>query len=484
MPELNQKIQKYINRSQVSIYQLAKNTNLDRTMIQKMIKGTKYPGFRFFVKFCDALMLNLDEREELINLFLIEKIGIKRYQTRTEVGNLLSVLQSMDNNYVNLYELPISIPQLPGKDGQASEIKGVQNVRLFAYAMLREQICECHAQDIYLDLCEWSDLLLKIIYHFKSLSSSPVQTHQHLVLSYISSENKSNSENILTMQKVLPSLFVLKKDYHLRYFYVNDIQDQKRFGTFPHYILGEDRLFLFNDSADRGISITDPVMIASYRQEIMRIESNSIKLVRYFGKDIDAKEVYYNIAADNRIIASYGLTPCVQFFAAAASYTDTSDQIMKKMFSKAADHQLDAMEDPDYIQIYGTAGMRRFIETGILPAPAGTFYQPVEKQKRMELIKEYEDFLSQSKSSYLLKESADMTENHSGLKVKLFAPNRILLSGGGVGIPHGMILLEENSTFENLLDYFQGLIEYERVYRPEEGAKEFRKKMDEYVSKL
>ena len=102
----------------------------------------------------------------------------------------------------------------------------------------------------------------------------------------------------------------------------------------------------------------------------------------------------------------------------------------------------------------------------------------------MELIKEYEDFLSQSKSSYLLKESADMTENHSGLKVKLFAPNRILLSGGGVGIPHGMILLEENSTFENLLDYFQGLIEYERVYRPEEGAKEFRKKMDEYVSKL
>lgn len=484
MPELNQKIQKYINRSRISIYQLAKNTNLDRTMIQKMIKGSKYPGVKFFYKFCDALMLNRDEREELIRLFRIEKEGFSHYQTHVEISRLLGMLQNVTEEFDYSRNVPVSAPDLPVRDGTSVEIIGTQNIRLFVYMMLKEQISQQSTRHIYLDVCDWSDQILKQLYHLKKIFESDVEIHQHAMLSYQNNVSESNFENIYTMQKILPPLFMLGEHYHIRYSYVNNAREGHMYMPFQHYLLGTDRLFLFNDEETRGISITDSVLIEAFQKEVRDIEEKSRPLVRYSDTLKDAAEICRNVMNNNRLAASYGMTPCISMFASLLSHTGPADEAAKALYLGMAEKLSEATEDPDYIQIYGTAGIHRFLETGMTPHTFDLDYPAIPKERRIHLVREYVEFLKQSSSSYLLKKNDAAGNVYPGFEIKLFAPNRILLSQNGTNVTRGMVLLEENSMYENLLDYFQSMIEYEEVYKPKEGAEQFRKIIDNYISKL
>ncbi|MBR0398344.1 MAG: helix-turn-helix transcriptional regulator [Eubacterium sp.] len=489
MPELNRKIQKYISRSQVTVYQLAKNTGLDRTMIQKMIKGTKYPGVKFFYKFCDALMLNRDEREELIQLFRIEKEGYSRYQSRREIGNLLAKMQSVLEEYEYQQEIPISIPDLPPIDGRSVEVSGNHNVRLFMYAFLQDQVREKAVGDIYMDVCRWTHNIMKKLYHYLvdgagADGTGNVVIHQQVMLSYVNTLSESTFENIISMRKILPSVFMFGKNYHVRFAYVNNARDEHIYVPFRHYLLGKDRLFLFNDDGDRGISITDPVFIQGYRREVLEIEAKSRPLFRYADHLAQAAELMQEINQNYRMVASYGVTPGISLFASAGDYVVPGEKEARILYWEAGEKLFRAMEDPDFIQIYGTAGMEPFIKEGVFPPPADWYISGMQTKDRIAVIQAYTDFLRESRSSYLLKNEKGAANIFSGFDIRLYAPNRILISQSGPGIPRGLLLLEENSMFESFLDYFRSLIEYEDVYLPKEGAEQFCKIMDKYISEL
>ncbi|MBQ9061239.1 MAG: hypothetical protein IJ121_00220 [Eubacterium sp.] len=489
MPELNRKIQKYISRSQATVYQLAKNTGLDRTMIQKMIKGTKYPGVKFFYKFCDALMLNRDEREELIQLFRIEKEGYSRYQSRREIGRLLTNMHNVLEGYEYQREMPVVIPDLPPIDGRSVEIAGRHNVRLFMYAFLQDQIREKAVDHIYMDVCRWSDSVLKKLYHYLvdsagAGSTGNVVIHQQVMLSYVNHISESTFENIITMQKILPPVFMLGKHYQVRFAYINNARDERIYVPFRHYLLGKDRLFLFNDEGDRGISITDPVLIQGYRREVLEIEAKSRPLYRYAEHLKQTAELTREINQNCRPVASYGVTPGISLFASAADYAAPCDDETRILYWEAGEKLLRAMEDPDFIQIYGTAGMEEFVKEGTFPPPEDWYFSKLRTKDRVAVIHAYTDFLRESKCSYLLKNEEAVANMFSGFGIWLFAPNRVMISQSGPGIPRGLLLLEENSMFENFLDYFRSLIEYEEVYLPKEGAEQFCKIMNKYISEL
>ena len=246
MTELNRKIQKYIERSQVTVYQIAKYTGLDRTMIQKMIKGSKYPGVQFFQKFCDALLMNREERAELLRLFQIEKVGAARFETRDAVRDLIGIMLRIPEQFQLNHESPISSVSFQKSAVPAEEIVGRQKLTICTYRMVHEQISKKDNAHIYIDMFGQMELLLLEIYRARQQSGHSVQVHQHLMVSWQGSAEGNNVENIRRLRTVLPMIFLMADDYQITYSYFNNTVDEYQYTPFRHYLLTEEQLLLMN----------------------------------------------------------------------------------------------------------------------------------------------------------------------------------------------------------------------------------------------
>lgn len=89
MSEFSDKCREYIEKSQTNVYQMSKKSGLDRTTLQKMVQGKRLPGKQFLETMCEYLILNQSEKEQLMRLYSIEKMGRNAYECRQEVRQLL-----------------------------------------------------------------------------------------------------------------------------------------------------------------------------------------------------------------------------------------------------------------------------------------------------------------------------------------------------------------------------------------------------------
>ena len=62
----------------LSIYQLSKQSDLERTALHRMVTGKQMPSHEFFEKFCYSLRVSIQDRQELTELYLEEKIGLEK----------------------------------------------------------------------------------------------------------------------------------------------------------------------------------------------------------------------------------------------------------------------------------------------------------------------------------------------------------------------------------------------------------------------
>lgn len=74
-------LSEYTKSKKLKIYQIANLSGIDRTLIQKMISGTRKPTNRAQVlNLCRALSLTHSETENLINSYCILEMGEENWR--------------------------------------------------------------------------------------------------------------------------------------------------------------------------------------------------------------------------------------------------------------------------------------------------------------------------------------------------------------------------------------------------------------------
>ena len=92
MSEFSSKCREYIKNTGETVYQLSASSGLDRTSLQRMITGKRLPGTDFVRQFCDSIRINPAQRQELMELYKIEKIGKEVYCNRKYIQELLHII--------------------------------------------------------------------------------------------------------------------------------------------------------------------------------------------------------------------------------------------------------------------------------------------------------------------------------------------------------------------------------------------------------
>ena len=97
-----------------TVYQLSASSGLDRTSLQRMITGKRLPGMDFVRQFCDSIRINPSQRQELIELYKIEKIGKEIYYNRKYIQELLRVISTQQMLFSSGFHSLTSLPFYSG----------------------------------------------------------------------------------------------------------------------------------------------------------------------------------------------------------------------------------------------------------------------------------------------------------------------------------------------------------------------------------
>lgn len=286
MSEFSDKCRAYIEKSNTNVYQISKKSGLDRTMLQKMVKGTKIPSPPFFEKFCDFLVINKVEKQELEELFKIERIGRDVYTRRCEIDKLFSDFKNLKTQTVN--KLPdnwLNVePQLEsalcsGRDIRLStEVDVVDTMRY----IIKEE-CDSQAEPhIYMDIFDSVIFALNQIIRCGMQVDKEVKCTQFVKFGRSNPSHNEVVENIRILRSIFPFAIKFQQPYEVFYSYINGNRHDEVYNIWPHYIVSQTKVLLISENGDEGLLISSSEIAESYIQRLERMKNSCDKLFGFY----------------------------------------------------------------------------------------------------------------------------------------------------------------------------------------------------------
>ena len=247
-------LRKYLDSKSTTIYNIAKISGVERTMIQHMKAGKRLPSNVSDVQsLAKAMMLNLSETEELIRAYNITHMGEENYFRREHVSKIISGFYDM--NTASKLILPKGSQDTLEMNETLKEIIGRSNINRIVKALLE---MEANKKDGHIKLMVQPEYT----YLFDCLTSidfSTNDTNIEAIIVFDKNEiHKSTIYNLNILEKLVPTLFQCEV-FHPYYIYENVDSLFNKNSFMPYkiitsdYILGisyeHDKALLYNDAS-------------------------------------------------------------------------------------------------------------------------------------------------------------------------------------------------------------------------------------------
>lgn len=294
MSRFSEKIKSLIDESGETVQSLAKIENLSRTTLQRIKTGERLPAREFFGKLCAALRLSAAEKEELLELYEIEKWGAQR------VGNWKKII-SLIETITELTELGIQF----SKEISKNETSRSNDDDVFTRKIITDEtsVLETIRHTIDRELFNSEEPHIRMfipgekepvydhIFQQMMGNKKPLVIKDVIHLPMIS--DGSTTDKYLTTLKYLISISVLKNvTYQSNYVYYSEDGKLEHSALFPYYILTSDRaltissdfkqLVIYDDSAIHELYSND---FSSLLQTTDSFIIESRDLYKIFGLD-------------------------------------------------------------------------------------------------------------------------------------------------------------------------------------------------------
>lgn len=209
-------LRKYLESKNTTIYNIAKISGVDRTMIQHMKAGKRLPANVSDVQaIAKAMMLNLSETEELIRTYHITHMGEENYFRREHVSKIISSFYDM--NAASKLVLPKGSQDTLEMSESLKEIVGRSNINRIVKAILEMEANKKGGHVKIMVQPEYS-------YLFDCLTSIDFGSNDASVDALIvfdkNEGHKSTVYNLNVLEKLVPILFQCEV-FHPYYIYEN-----------------------------------------------------------------------------------------------------------------------------------------------------------------------------------------------------------------------------------------------------------------------
>lgn len=181
MSEFSEKLSYYIAQSGCSVYQLAKEASLDRTTLQKTVKGQRLPSMDYIKDICKHIKISPKQEEELLHLYKIEKLGRGVVESWDEINEIFSDIQrlrdkklSQNINSIHFDEQSLRSFNHKMVESYTSELEIVKAIM----CMIEQEILEEDEPEIYMDVSWASEYVLSQLMQNDNLNGKSPVCHQ------------------------------------------------------------------------------------------------------------------------------------------------------------------------------------------------------------------------------------------------------------------------------------------------------------------
>lgn len=444
MSDFSSKCREYLKNTGETVYQLSASSGLDRTSLQLMITGKRLPGMDFVRQFCDSIRINPSQRQELIELYKIEKIGKEIYYNRKYIQELLRVISTQQMLFSSGFH---SLTSLPFYSGDFSLDVEKKVLNLF--------------EDI---LLSGSDE--KICTNIPANCRLIVQVSAHLYPEY---------QKLPPVIQILPILCGFL-NYQPYYYYTQAGRELSCYELFPFFFITEKKLLLISSDMSTFISTENPEVIHSYQQEFQKILENSSRFFQQSDSPSQILEIFGSIMNTN-ITTNFALEshPCLALMSYGPDFVqalfenrdiDHSNSVYTQLVSILKQPQFAFTENDTSCNYFTLNGIRKFAQTGLLDGPYSYHQTPLPKEERRKSIQHILDTDMGGEKCKILKHSV-LPE--TGIHLEVLSDYSVFLCFLSKEDTFMCVYLKETSIGQALDDYLSSLSEEEAVYTKKEA---------------
>lgn len=480
MSEFSEKLSYYIAQSGCSVYQLAKEASLDRTTLQKTVKGQRLPSMDYIKDICKHIKISPKQEEELLHLYKIEKLGHGVVESWDEINEIFSDIQrlrdkKLSQNINNIHFDEQSLRSFNHKMVQSytSELEIVKAIM----CMIEQEILEEDEPEIYMDVSWASEYVLSLLMQNDNQNGKSPVCHQLVKLRRMEADKEGVAENFHILHQVLPYAFVFQKEYDVRYAYVTSAEEDNRYYLWPHYVVTHRHVFLCPEEPHRALLVASELMSEEYRRELERLIHEFRPLLSYQGITDEGIRKYRRMSEYSDTHVTVEECPCLVLMV-----SEEAQELLKKdpVIGKVAASYFDIpkINFSQFTNIFGMEGMKNFIRTGHLPGVYGQYFTVEKIEDRRAMMENFhQHLLAHTRQFYMINEKK--YPGCEGYGVEVFGKYRVMFYSTSGEFPFGFISIDEPGISEVFYGYFENLLESEYLYSEEETIVAFEEFVEE-----
>lgn len=273
-------LKEHITESKLSIASLSRLSDVNRTMIQKYISGTQLPAnHKILNKILSHLALTQPQKEELLQLYKIEKIGLDTYKQLLNLNSFISQL-SIHNQSQSKCHIQVHFNQ------PMTQATNKEELKVLLYSFLSS--LDNQTLDIILNV---NDTLYPIILPF--IKERKLDAH---IILCLSNQSTHYAMNLFQLEKILPLLESNHVSIHYTY-----IDCPTRYSLYPFSINSKDKLLLINNDITQGLLINQ----SNNQKEFNDHFINTSLFVESYYDDISRLNNLLKLSHENQTVCCY-----------------------------------------------------------------------------------------------------------------------------------------------------------------------------------
>ncbi|MEE0419105.1 MAG: hypothetical protein UDG86_03555 [Lachnospiraceae bacterium] len=484
MSEFSTRCQQLIEANNTSVYRISKQTNLERTALHRMTIGRQIPPQDFFDKFCDFLRISPNERLELRELYLEEKIGREKYQNRKYILELIEHLAEMEEvslastYYQENQDLFLSSDNRP----MISYSQNPFQTHMLLTSVLGIAFRSEKRQSIITNIPSSFSLFMQDLRYFFQCYQKDVEI-QHLLTFHSNPHGYKNVNcNLEILHEILPLALSPFQNYMPYYTYSQYLPADIDYLPMPYYLVTNDYVLALSSDMKAAILHDNPNIVQKYKEQLKLLLQNAKSLV-HCTKTAPESLHFYRTASLNSGWISYSLEsyPCItplmpeERFAKymkqtiQACYSDSS--IVTSTVSTLLDQIKCSLSHSPQV-LFTLPGFMLFCQTGKVTGQIACYFPAFtidERKKMLNKILALNNNASLNNYGsirwHLCREDFKIPTH---IHLDMFDQRTLMFSKFCSGFDFRFAFLDESSIFEAFSDFFSSLEESRLIYSTEE----------------
>lgn len=380
-------LKEYTILSGKTIYQLAKESGINRTSLQKSISENRVLSKELFLKLLPYLKLTIAEKEKLKEAYEIINCGETTYVRRRNIKNLIeSIVSSYESVKYALKAEYSSIVDFTLPDTKL--YSGAQNIQLLLKSLICKQISQNFSSDLYIFMPYGTEIINQIFTEIHQKDFNKITVTQ-LISFPKSNSNLDEDINLSLFSNILPYVLIKDFPYKIHVFYHNQLPEPDFSSYFPNFILFSDSLLQLTSNLDTAWLEQDSNIVSHYKERFECQIEHTPPLTRYYANHLELLHHYAEIEANISSLSWIEFQPCFLLFCSPA-LTDAvlypeipcRDQICSLMEKRFQQFQT----IDNLIGIFNKHSLFHFVETGILYNIPPDIARPFTPEERFLLL--------------------------------------------------------------------------------------------------